>query len=253
MNRTLILTAAVALSMGISSLAGAQTAHNSEVGATMGFEEGVTRLERPLGSYDPKDAKQYRMQIDTQIENRPEPDKPPVHVTSIGELIIGNIYRSGETVSFDMIESIKRTVYELDEDQQKNVTRRQQRYLLERYTLHREDSGEWEFDSVTVAHSNPILVGKPYSKGSVKWLADGIQLTGISTDRAYAADGQLIPVAVFGKITVTQGDGDDELIIEDAWQCYQLGTEPGGLALPFPDFTRPVGSSHPWLTGKATR
>lgn len=253
MNRTLILTAVVALSLGISVLAEAQTAHNSVDGATMGFEEGVTRLERLLGSYDAMDAKQFRMPIDTEIENRPEPDKPPVHIISKGELIIGNINRSGETVSFDMIESIKRTVYELQDNEQKTVNRRQQRYLLTRYTLHRGDSGEWEFDSIMIAHSIPMLVGKPYSKGSVKWLSDGIQLTGISTDRAFAADGKLIPVAVFGKITMTQGDGDDELLIEDAWQCYQLGTEPGGLSLPFPDFMRPVGSSHPWLTGKATR
>jgi len=237
------LTLAIVLPSSLRAIADEQTPKN--------IDEGIAKLEKLLGEFKPKDARQFRMTIESERENRPEEDKPTVLIVSKGEVVIGNPYRTGGAVSFDMLESIKRTIYELGDGDKRKIVRRQQRYLAARYSLGPGDGDAWEFDAVMIAHSIPKVVGRPYMKGTVKWIPNGIQLLGIGTDSAYAAEGRLIPVANYGRIKITRNG--EELSIDDEWQDYHLGTAPDGTALPFPDFKRPIGTPGKWLTGKGSR
>lgn len=214
------------------------------------IDDGVARLQNLLGAFEAKDARQFRMTIDNEFKNQPEEDKPPVLIISKGEIVIGTPYRVGDAVAFDVIESIKRVVYELSDGDQRKEIRRQQRYMAARYCLRVDENGVWDFDITFTAHSIPSVVGMPYLKGSVNWQDDVMQLVGIGTDNSYAADGKLIRTATYGKMRFSRRD--NELSIDDEWQSYQLGTDPDGNVLPFPDFDQPIGEPGPWLSGTAT-
>lgn len=213
-------------------------------------DEGVARLQKLLGTFKAKDARQFRMTIDNEFKNQPEEDKPPVLIISNGEVVIGTPYRVGDAVAFDVVESIKRTVYELRDGDQREEIRRQQRYMAARYTLRVDENGMWDFDMTFTAHSIPSVVGMPYLKGSVNWHDDGLELVGIGTDNSYAAEGKVIRTATYGKTHLSRSD--KELSVNDEWQSYHLGTDPDGNVLPFPDFDQPIGDPGPWLSGKAT-
>jgi hypothetical protein len=148
------------------------------------------------------------------------------------------------------LESVKRTIYELGDGDERTVVRRQQRYMAARWTLRVDENGVWEFDATFLAHSIPYAAGKPYLKGAVNWRNNGLELVGVGTDNAYAPDGSLTPVALYGKLKFTR-DGD-QLVIEDKWQFYHRVADPHGTLLPAPDFAQPVGQPNPWLSGTAT-
>jgi hypothetical protein len=126
------------------------------------IDEGVARLEKLVGKFVPTDARQFRIKIASELKNQPEANKSPALIVSNGEVIFGTPYRIGGAVAFDMIESIKRTIYELGENGQKKITRRQQRYMAARWTLRVDEMGSWDFDCVFLTHSTPSMVGKPY-------------------------------------------------------------------------------------------
>lgn len=214
-------------------------------------DEAMSRLQALLGEFNAMDTRQFRMIVDSEIENRPEEKKPAVLTVSKGEVVFGSPYRVGSAVAFDMVESIHRTVFELGDGQERKLLRRQQRYLAAKFSIRPVNASSWEFDAVLLAHSNPRVTGKPYLKGTVSWVKDGIKLHGIGTDSAYAAGGKLIPTATYGVIQMTRSG--DELVIVDEWQNYDPGSAPDGTTLPFPDFSRPIGVGSKWLSGKGSR
>jgi len=190
------------------------------------------------------------MRVASELTSQPEKDNSPILVESRGEVVIGTPYQIGDAVAFDMVETIKRSTYAVREDDEKSVVRRQQRYMAARFTLRVDENGVWEFDSTFAVHSTPNAVGKPYLTGAVKWLDNGVELIGIGTDNAYAADGRTIRAAVHGRIRLTRNG--EALSVDDIWQAYHLGTDPDGVVLPFPDFKRPIGKSGRWLSGEAS-
>jgi hypothetical protein len=214
------------------------------------IDEGIRRLEEILGQFASKDARQFRIKIDSESEGRPKEDEPAVLTVSQGELILGNPYRVGGAAAFDMVESIRRVVSQGKGDERK-VVRRQQRYMAARYSLRPEQEGAWSFDTVMMAHSIPSAAGRVYLTGTVQWLPNGIQLHGIGTDNVYGSDGKLIPVSVYAKVTITREN--QELIVDDQWQSYHLASAPGDVLLPVPDFSRPIDKPFKWLAGKGSR
>ena len=238
----------LALILGLS-LATSALAEDGPSTAPRSSEEAFARLGTILGSFKPKDSRQFRMHIDSEEKDQPELDKPPVLIVSKGDIIFGNPYRLGGAVAFDVVESIKRVVYELGPDNQRKIIRRQQRYMANRYTLHLDETGNWEFQSTFLTHSIPDNIGRTYLKGSVKWLPDAVVLFGIATDNSYAAGGDLIHVAEYARIKLARVK--DDLVISDQWQSYHLVTGPDQTSVPIPNFDKPIGKPSQWLSGKA--
>jgi hypothetical protein len=215
------------------------------------IEDGFQKLEALLGHFAPKDARQFRKSLDSEIREQPEEGGPTVQTISKGQLIFGNPYRVGGAAAFDVVETINRTVKRLTGGNDGTVVRRQQRYSVERYTLRVNETGDWEFDGEFTAHSIPSAIGRPYMVGNVKWLPDGLILHGVGTDNRFAADGSLIRSAFVGEIKIVREKGD--LVVDDHWQNYDRLKGPNNTLLPFPDMSRPVGEAHSWMAGKAVR
>ena len=78
-------------------------------------EDGLSRMEQLLGRYDPKDSRQFRIALDQQIKNQPEPDKPALLHVVKGVTIVGTPFRSGDSIAFDIVEDSRRQIYELGE------------------------------------------------------------------------------------------------------------------------------------------
>ncbi len=215
------------------------------------LDEGIARLEKLLGSFKPKDARQFRMKVDDESELRSDPKKPAVLVVSRGVRIFGTPYRIGNAASFDVIESISKIVYRLGKDDKKEkVVRRQQRYVAQRITLRVDKTGIWSFDLTFLAHSIPSVIGLPYLTGSVEWLPKGVQLVGMGWDYMYDSEGQLVPVANQCKINLTR-EGD-ALVLADEWQNFRRVTSADGTVMSAPDFKKPIGKIGHWFKGKAT-
>jgi hypothetical protein len=203
-----------------------------------------------LGRYNPGNAKQFRIVIDKEFRNKPVENEPLVLIVSRGEVLIGTPFRLGNAIAFDLVETIRRTFYELDDKDRRTKKRRQQRYLATRYMLRFDENNRWSFDSAVMVHSAPEAVGIQGLRGTVNWLKQGVQLNGIGTDNTFTADGRSIPVAVHAQIALIRAG--DELYIEDTWQDYHLGVDPAGNELPYPDFSRPVGEPDSWFSRKVS-
>lgn len=214
-------------------------------------QDAISHLERVFGSYEPKDARQFRMTTDGEVKNQPEPTKPPVLVVSHSEAVVGTPYRVGDAVSFDLVELVRREIYAVPQKTARTLVRRQQRYIAGRWSLRHDETGVWQADLIFLVHSNPKLCGACYLIGTVNWLPNGVHIVGTARDSVYASDGSLIPVVVQGRITfIREGD---ELRIDDTWQNYGLRIERAGSAVVAPDFGRPLGAATTWLTGRAKR
>ena len=118
-------------------------------------EEGFQHLETLLGSYAPKDNRQFRTQTKNEMTSPPESGKPALVTASDGEVIWGSPYRVGGAASFDLIESVNRNIYEVTLEGLKTRVQGYQRYMVARFSLRVDDTGLWDFDAVLTAHSIP--------------------------------------------------------------------------------------------------
>ncbi len=221
---------------------------DNEVNVPENLNEAVSHLEKVLGTPSENNTKHFHINIDSCFEHRSEKNKPSILVENKGELIFGNPYIAGESIVFDVVESVKRKIYENNND--KPVLLEQpQRFLVARLSIIQghQLNEPWPFDMVMVSHSIPKCVGRPYMKGHIKWLANGFCLIGIAIDSMYAKENRLLPVACHAVITVLRND--DQLSIQDHWQLYQLCSAPDGSILPMPDFDQPLGDGYQWLRG----
>src|SRR3954464_4439731 len=78
------------------------------------IEEGAVRLEALLGRFDPDNNRQVRFEVGEEIRTRPTTEQSEILIVSRGLETYGNPYRLGESLAFDQVEQIRRTVYDLD-------------------------------------------------------------------------------------------------------------------------------------------
>ncbi|KEQ17748.1 hypothetical protein [Endozoicomonas numazuensis] len=220
------------------------------VPSPVNLDEGFQHLQSVLGRYEPMQARQFRIVIDKEFKNKPVENEPEILTVSKGEVLIGNPYRMGDAVAFDMIEAIRQTVYEIIKNDQRKKKFLEHRYLAIRYIMRMDDDHQWHFESTILSHSDPRIVESQGLKGSVDWLKSAFELTGITSGTTNTAEGKTLPVAIYAQLKFTCAG--DELYIEDRWQDYQMAKGPNGKLLPFPDFRQPVGRSESWYSREAS-
>jgi hypothetical protein len=206
-------------------------------------------MEKLLGRYDLKDPRQFRILLDKQIKNQPQADKPALLHVVKGVTIVGTPFRIGDSIAFDMVEDSGRQIYELGESDQRKLTHQQQRFSTIRYALRLDAAGLWNVDATIISHSVPVAIGRPFFKGHVVWLTDGVELTGFATDVIPTADGKFLPTVI--SLFIHLARQGDRLSITDRWQNYEVATGPKGDALLAPNFEKPLGDPYHWLEGKS--
>ena len=211
----------------------------AEPAAPATLDEGMDRLEKLLGKFDPKNDHHFRFTVDSEDKQQPDPNKPPVLIVTKGTLEYGTPFRLAGAIAFDYIEEVDRSVYDLGEGGKRTLTRNTQRYRTDRVVLRPEETGGWSFQEAFVSHSNPGALDRTYFQGTVKWLDDGVELIGTATDNAYAPEGKLIRAALYGDVAMRrQGP---QMVIKEHWDWYHLLRDPQGTELPVPDFKSPFG------------
>ncbi|MGI9280993.1 MAG: hypothetical protein ACR2PX_15415 [Endozoicomonas sp.] len=214
------------------------------------LDEGFQHLQSVLGRYEPMQARQFRIVIDKEFKNKPIENEPETLTVSKGEVLIGNPYRMGDAIAFDMIEAIRQKVYKVIKNDQRKKKFRGHRYLAIRNVLRMDDSHQWHFESSVLSNSDPRGVESHGLKGSIDWLKNGFEMTGITTGATSTAEGKFISVAVYAQLKFSRAG--NELYIEDRWQDYKMAKGPNGRLLPFPDFNQPVGRSESWYSREAS-
>ncbi|WP_062270105.1 hypothetical protein [Endozoicomonas arenosclerae] len=209
-------------------------------------DEGFNQLQSVLGRSDPSQARQFRIVIDKEFKNKPLEDQPEVLIVSRGDVLVGNPYRMGQAIAFDMIEAVRLTIYEVQQNERRKKKFRENRYMAIRYVMRQDDNHQWKFESSVVSHSDPRIVESHFLKGSVKWIKNGFELDGFTESTTYTSEGKNLPVAVYAKLNFLRAG--DELYIDDQWQDYALGKGPDGKTLPYPDFSQPIGRSDSWYS-----
>ncbi|WP_406698680.1 hypothetical protein V5E97_07310 [Singulisphaera sp. Ch08] len=201
-------------------------------------DDGQVRLEKLLGRFLKNNNRQWRFVYDDETQMTPESGKPIIVVRK-GIMTYGVPVRSGDLITFDSIESLQRTIYDSSEGGKRTLSRELQNHSTMRYYLRRSLSGDWFFDTIMLSHSDPEFRDRPYFRGRVNWLADGIELVGLGTDNFFRQGGELFPGAFLSRRKLKQ-EGN-RLVQTIRHQGYQLAKGPEGDILPIPDFSQPVG------------
>jgi hypothetical protein len=219
-------------------------------GPPKSIEDGVARLEALLGKFDKTGARQFHIAIDTERQGRSAGNQTGVTPTRKGWVIIGNPYRFGDGVCFDVVETIKLSRAGSSDSAKRGVVQRHQRYATTRFTFRLQGGKAWRFDAVIMASSDPNRIGLPLLRGTVEWRPSGVRLKGVSADSVVDDGGAIIPVIDYTSISMARKG--DELNLEDEWQSFHVAKPSDGNDLPSPDFKRPFGSAAKRIGGKGT-
>lgn len=216
-----------------SSFAGQEPAE-----APKTIEEGLSRLEELLGCYTEQDNRQWRFVYDDEVETTPEPGKPIVIVRK-GIMTYGVPVRSGDMITFDVILSLQRSIYDGSKGGRRTLSREIQNHSVLRYYARPTLSGDWFYDAAFLSHSVPDFRDRPFERGRVNWLPNAIELVGTGIDEFFRQEGTLVTGAYLSRKTLSR-EGD-RLVERTHTQTYELADNPDGDALPIPDFSKPFG------------
>jgi hypothetical protein len=202
------------------------------------IDEGMSRLEKLMGRYTEQHNVQWRFVYDDEIPLTPESGKRLVIVRK-GIETYGVPVRSGDLITFDVILSLKRKIYDLPPSGERTLSRVIQNHSASRYYLRRSPSGDWFFEAAFLSHSIPEFRDRPFQCGRVNWLSNGIELIGLGTDNFFRQGGKLVTGAYLSRTKLLR---EENCMIEAVHsQAYELTSGPGGDVLPMPDFAKPIG------------
>lgn len=235
---------AMVLSVGLTMLpplaAQEETSADDSVPAPATVEEALQHIEGVLNTKQEGAGALWTFPRFRESTTRPDSKKGEVRTIMKSQTTCGGAVRYGDTIRFNEISQWNRNVYDVGDDGELTLTGRFDGHNHLTFSI-RLFQGQWFFERNMVTHNLPYYRDVSFGQGSVAWLENGFELSGVGgLGERFGPEGSLILSINYFQLKYVR-DGE-QLIMSLNTQDYHPVKGPQGELLAFPDFDEPIGA-----------